>query len=91
MRPSPPSPIRTELQQAGYTKDAVVVECANPSCDHKVTCKWTRNQEPGRNFQRPIIQIPDDWRVVFTYGSDKQDVLCPTCDPAELPEGILLR
>lgn len=84
------SPIRTELQQKGFTKDAVVVECANPRCDHKVTCKWTRNPEPGRNFQRPIIQLPEDWQVVLTYGTDKQDVLCPDCHPGDLPEGILL-
>lgn len=85
------APLRTELADKGYTKDAVVVECANPYCDHKVVCKWTRCTTRGINFGRPVIEIPPDWTAVLTYGASKQDVLCPSCDISDLPQGILLR
>lgn len=82
--------IGTTLEVNGYTKDAVIVECANPRCDHKVTCKYTRRTE-GRNVGQPLIQIPEDWKVCYTYGDTKQDVLCPTCGVSDLPGGSLFQ
>lgn len=82
------TPIRTELEQKGYTRDAVVVHCV--VCNKSEVCKWSRNKTPGKNFGRPLIEIPPDWKVILTYGDSKQDLLCPDCDPNELQEGVLL-
>lgn len=82
------APIRSELQRKGYTKDAVVVKCC--VCRKEVVCKWTRNTTPGINYGRPLIQLPDDWKVILTYGTTKQDTCCPNCDPNDIKEGVLL-
>lgn len=79
---------RSELEQKGYTKDAVIVSCC--VCKKSVTCKWSRNSQRGMNYGRPMIELPEDWKVILTYGSTKQDVCCPNCTPDDLGEGILL-
>jgi len=81
---------RVELIEKGYTKDRVLVECC--CCHRRVECKWKRNTTPGINYGRPLIELPEDWKVIVTYGSTKQDVLCNTCDYEEFKEhmGIIL-
>ena len=75
-------PLGSELQRKGYTKDVVVISCAN--CGKKVTCKWERNMTPGIHFGRPRIHIPEDWKVMYTMGDTKQEVLCDKCMPQEV-------
>lgn len=83
------SQVRTELEVKGYNSDVVYVRCIQ--CRRKATCKWKRNPTPGKNYGRPMIELPEDWKVIFTYGDSKQDVMCDRCDPQELQEGILLK
>jgi hypothetical protein len=78
--------IRTELERKGYTKDSVVVHCC--VCQKPVTCKWSRNKTPGMNFGRPLIELPEDWKVIMTYGFTKQDVCCPDCTIEEKTTSI---
>lgn len=82
-------PLNTELQRKGYTKDSVLVSCS--VCAKTEVCKWTRNKTPGMNYGRPLIELPEDWKVILTYGSTKQDVCCQDCTPDDLKEGILVR
>lgn len=77
------------LAEDGFTSDRVEVAC--DVCGRKVVCKWRRNDAPGINNGRPLIELPDDWKVMLTYGTTKQDVICDRCHPYEsdlLPWGM---
>jgi hypothetical protein len=73
---------RSELERKGYTNDEVIVSCA--MCHKKVTCHYTRNPNPGPRHGQPLIELPEDWKVIYTMGDKEQATLCDTCDPNEL-------
>ena len=75
----------SELDEKGYTKDKVRIYCE--VCGKKADCKYTRNMQRGINYGRPLIQTPDDWKIVMTLGESKQKVLCENCHPEELERG----
>lgn len=67
---------------SGYTKDTVDIKCE--VCGKEETCHWTRNKTPGMNLGRPMIELPDDWKVIMDFVKGEQKPLCPNCHPEEL-------
>lgn len=72
----------------GYTKDIVTIECR--VCHTKVNCKWKRNRTRGIHFGRPMIELPDDWKVIYDFGSREQAPVCGNCEVRETPGHPLL-
>jgi hypothetical protein len=82
---------KEDLEEKGYSGDRVIVKCDNPGCGRKAVCKWSRNPARGIDYGRPVIDLPESWKVMFDLGAKNQRVLCDECHPEELSREMWIK